>query len=155
MRVVNQIEIVLRGGAYPFEQDLPAPEVISDGKRSFLLNCHHPVLEDLRASRLFSSDPSVYVALAYQTARSAEPYAVVDLSGEPIRAYLKQLDGETEPALRWVHKTMFLVDVTCGHGTVSGYRLNLSIPGCIETVLSANYTGVGREFINNMGGGFK
>lgn len=155
VRVVDHVELVLRGGSHLFEQDLGTPELLGDGKRSYFLYFTHPVLERLRFEKYFASHPDVYMALAYQTTRAMEPTAVVGHDGVLLKPYRKGEAAGPETVLRWVHKSLYLCDDLPGGGkSVSGWHLDLSVPGMIRQTLSVECTAEGREFINNAWGGW-
>ena len=151
MRIVDHVEIVLRGDVYEFENLLDKPELISESdKRVYLLHKDHPVLEDLRRDLFFASNPNVYIALAYQHTRDCQPTAVLDQDGNPLRPYLKGVANGQDTVLRWVHKSLYLVDEDCNTVTFSGWRLSLSSQGCIERLLAHEHTAMGLDFIRNV-----
>ena len=156
MRVVDTVEVVLRGEAYDFENNLGKPELISGSdKRVYLFHRTHPILEELRSGQFFSQNPSAYIALAYQTTRGDEPTAVVGPEGKQLKAYLKGVQVGQGTSLRWVHKGLYLVDDCRAGMSVTGWKLNLAVQGCIERVLvlEHKYT-EGLDFLNKLLGGF-
>jgi hypothetical protein len=147
MRVVDKLELVLRGEMYPFESELGAYEELNGGKRSYLVDSSSPVLERLRSENFFAEDQGVYISLAYQTTRADEPSFVVDGKGEAIRPYRKSDPRGRDTILRWVKKTMFLGDEGHGKVKVTGWRLNMAMKGMVENTLTMDVAEGGAEWV--------
>lgn len=147
-RVVDRVEIVLRGQEYSFEAEIASSRCVTaaDDKRVYCLPCSSPVVERLRSERFFSADHSAYVAPCYAVLRASRPHLVVDGYGVKINPYINpstSTEDGAETVLRFVKKHIFLIDFdktirTC---TVSGWRLSLSTEGMVECVMRATFVG--------------